>query len=1235
LDLPAGQQLSILDEAAAEDVTAVYNQLARQEAFWVKRLSNLTAAELSYADRSNQQGGKLAAAPMAIPAAVPEFLAEQEAWSQADFLTAAFAAYLARFSGSEMFHLGLQRSAETTTPHLFATAVPMQIAVDGQMTATAVLDKLQTELTNIADKHKTYALDTVLRFPELAELKGQANIYPIAVQQAELLDETADTVGSELTLVVAENGAACRWMYDTAVYNADAIQAMQQQFTIFLQNLVAADADPLAQIAILSEAEQHKLLVDWNETAVSYNKNACVHTLIETQAQKTPDAIAVVFEDQQISYRQLNRRANQMARYLSHLGVGPDKIVGVYMDRSIEMMVGLIGIHKAGGAYLPLDPNYPADRIAYMVEDSDTAVILTQDHLVSKMPPNSAQMVKVDADWDTISEQNHENVVSDVKPSNLSYLIYTSGSTGKPKGVMVEHGNVVNFFAGMDQQIPHDEPGTWLAVTSLSFDISVLELFWTLAHGFKLVVFADKTRGQEAIALPASPHADKHIGFSLFFFSSDESEQGVEHKYDFLMKGVKFADQHGFEAVWTPERHFHAFGGLYPSPTVISAAIAVMTKNVRIRTGSYVSPLHSPIRAAEEWAVVDNLSNGRVDLGIAAGWQPNDFVLRPGNYPDRKEIMFRDIETVRKLWRGESIKVMNDLGKEIEVQTLPHPVQKELPVWITAASNPDTFKMAGERGFNVLTHLLGQSIEELAGKIDIYRQAWRDNGHEGEGHMSIMLHTFVSDDVEEAREISRAPLSNYLASAVSLVQKAAWHFPTFREKAKATGKSPFEMFDSDLLTAEDVEAVLDFAFERYFETSGIFGNPQKALKIVNQLKGVGVDEIGCLVDFGVPSSVVLDNLKYINELKEMATPKQGSDDFSIAAQINRHNVTHFQCTPSMARMLLMDEANKAALSKVQTVMIGGEAFSASLAAELQALVQGDVINMYGPTETTIWSSTYELNGMETAVSIGKPIANTQIYILDGQMQPVPVGVAGDLYIGGDGVVRGYHRRPELTAERFIQFNNQRVYKTGDLARYRSCGNIDFLGRADFQVKMRGYRIEMGEIEALLNEHPAVRDAVVVAREDVPSDLRLVAYLIPHDGQKVTNRELRGALKQQLPEFMVPAHFVTMDAFPLTPNKKTDRKALPAPDQMQMQTEVAYAPPTNELGESIAEIWRGLLNVQQIGINDNFFDIGGHSLFAVQAHRQIQQITEKKLSITDIFRFPTIRSLVAHLSQDSN
>ena len=1242
--LRVGDTLSNLPAEKAAQLTELNQAICRREAFWVKQLQPRPTIELPYANHQTVQGEPeaLASRTMSLP---QNLIAHtDEIRNPSDHVIAAFALYLARLSGTYTYQLGFSHSDLQQElagfEQFFATHVPLNITVDAGHTLTEALSQVYKRLTSVKNR-KTYALDTPLRHPELKALqKSQAVVHSIVVAQTDQADEYTPSSGSELTVLVSNDGTQLEWRYDPAVYEAEAIAVMQGQFATFLQLLAVAPGHGLSETSLLTEAERRQLLVAWNETTQPYPEDQCIHHLFEAQASQTPEAVALVFEDQAITYQALNARANQLAHHLQKEGVGPETRVGVFMERSLEMMVGLLGLLKAGGAYVPLDPTYPQERIAFMVEDAQVPIIISQDSLRSELPNHQAEVICLDTDWDTIAQEPEISPQSDVTSDNLSYVIYTSGSTGKPKGVMVRHQNVVNFFAGMDEVIPHDPPGVWLAVTSLSFDISVLELFWTLSRGFKVVLYADKVRQQAALQ-PANPHANKPIDFSLFYFASEENEAGVADKYQLLMDGAKYADQHGYVAVWTPERHFHAFGGLYPNPSVASAAIAAITERVDIRAGSCVLPLHSPIRVAEDWALVDNLSRGRVGIAFAAGWQSNDFVLQPANYADRKEIMFRDIEVVQQLWRGETVPFPGPNGKDIPVNTLPRPIQPELPIWITVAGNPETFRMAGERGFNLLTHLLGQSVEDLAEKVAIYRRAWQENGHSGKGHISLMLHTLVGEDDEVVREIVRQPMINYLRSSVALIKAAAWHFPTFKQQAAATGRSPAEIFESEDLTDEDMEALLDFSFNRYFKSSGLFGTKETCLKMVNHLKSIDIDEIACLIDFGVPSKQVQAHLPYLTQLKEEATP-QPEDDYSIANLIKQHQVSHLQCTPSMARMLATDPKTRQALRKLQVFMVGGEAFPADLAAQLTEIVSGKVINMYGPTETTIWSSIYEVKEIATSVSIGKPIANTQLYILGEDLQPTPVGVPGELYIGGDGVVRGYLNRPSLTEERFIpdpfadQANrpNARLYRTGDLARYLPSGNIEFLGRLDHQVKIRGYRIELGEIESLLKQHSTVQDAVVIAREDTPGDQRLVGYLILEAEQTPDRDILRGYLKQTLPEFMLPAQFVSLDTFPLTPNNKIDRKALPAPEFIEQKPDKAYTPPSNNTQQTIATIWQTLLNVPRLGLHDNFFEMGGHSLLAVQAHREMCSTLKKEISITDMFRFPTIQSLADYLQQST-
>ena len=809
---------------------------------------------------------------------------------------------------------------------------------------------------------------------------------------------------------------------------------------------------------------------------------------------------------------------------------------------------------------------------------------------------------------------------------------------------MVEHRNVANFFAGMDERVGVPEDGTWFAVTSLGFDISVLELFWTLARGFKLVLSGDENRA--VVSKGPLAVSDRRIDFNLMYWGNDD---GVgPKKYELLLEGAKFADAHGFNAVWTPERHFHAFGGPYPNPSVTGAAVAAVTRNLAVRAGSCVAPLHHPARIAEEWAVIDNLTNGRAALGIASGWQPDDFILRPENTPPaNKPAMFETIETLRKLWRGEAVSFPKADGTLHSVVTQPRPVSQELPIWVTTAGNPETWKEAGKVGANVLTHLLGQSVEEVGEKIRLYHVALRENGFDPKDFtVTLMLHSYLADTREKAAEVARGPMKDYLRSAAGLIKQYAWAFPAFK-KPKGVSNA-FEM-DLGVLDADELEAILDFAFERYFEDSGLFGTVEDGVARVEQLKRIGVDEVACLIDYGIAPDLVLEGLKPLAEVlaRANAPSEPEADDFSLAAQIIRHNVTHMQCTPSMARLIAMNDEARLALGRVKTLLLGGEALPGELVADLRECTGAEILNMYGPTETTIWS-TCETVGAQTrgTVNVGTPIANTSVYVLDAAGRPAPIGVPGELCIGGAGVTRGYWQRDDLTAERFppdpfaaetglAAGDTPRMYRTGDLVRWRADGKLDFLGRTDHQVKIRGQRIELGEIEAALAAQPGITGAVVVARETEAVDRRLLAYVTA--GAAVDEAALRAELARHLPEVMVPARITRLDAFPLTPNKKIDRKALPDPTPAQAPRPTVGAAPEAAQGDGpqaqIAAIWGRILGLDagSIGAEDNFFSLGGHSLLAVQAHREIRTALDRPdLSITDIFRFPTLGGLAAHM-----
>jgi natural product biosynthesis luciferase-like monooxygenase protein len=790
-------------------------------------------------------------------------------------------------------------------------------------------------------------------------------------------------------------------------------------------------------------------------------------------------------------------------------------------------------------------------------------------------------------------------------------------------------------------------------VTSISFDISVLELFWTLTRAFTVALHSE-------VPEPATDLARQDVGpsLSLFYFAAAPPESQASAKapdtYRLLMEGARFADTHGFEAVWTPERHFHAFGGIYPNPAVAGAAVAAVTQRIAVRAGSIVLPLHDPIRVAEDWSVIDNLSGGRVGIAVASGWMPEDFVLAPHAFERRKQIMLEHIDTIARLWRGEKVARPKADGTMAEIGTLPRPVQPALPVWLTAAKNPETFEIAGTRGANVLTHLLGMSVEEMAENIATYRRAWTKAGHAGSGRVTLMLHTFVGPDDQSVRDAVREPMKRYLASAVDIVRAAEWNFPTLVARGEGGMAASKKRLTAADLGPEDLDAVLEHAFDRYYGSSGLFGTPDRCAEFARRLKALGVDELACLVDFGVDTDAVLASLPHLAEVGAKLGAARPAEPVSVASDIVRHGATHFQCTPSMAAMLLADDDGRHALSGLRAMLVGGEALPPDMAEALVATVSGPVLNMYGPTETTVWSTSAELHPAMPFVPLGTPLAGECIDVVDAAGQSLPALVAGELIIGGIGVSDGYWRRPELTAERFVirttASGASRWYRTGDLARRHPSGDLEYLGRIDQQVKIRGHRIELGEIEATLASSPEVAQVAVVARKAAGGTAELAAFVVPAPGATPKPATLLGEVARLLPQIMVPAALTILDRLPQTANGKIDRTALanrtttpsrPAAVPSAGATGGRPAPPasgtpaTADDGEArIAHVWSRLLGRAEIAHTDNFFDLGGHSLLAVELHRTLVSELSLDLKLTDIFRYPTVAALARHASRSA-
>jgi amino acid adenylation domain-containing protein len=680
------------------------------------------------------------------------------------------------------------------------------------------------------------------------------------------LNVESETAQFDLSLVVerTERGSIAAFEYNTDLFDADAIARMLGHFQNLLEGIVANPQAKLSDLPLLTEAEKHQLLVEWNDTQVDYPQ-ACIHQLFEAQVEQTPDTVAVIFENQQLTYRELNNRANQLAHSLQQMGVKPDMLVGICVERSWEMVVGILAILKAGGAYVPLDPAYPKERLAFMLEDAQVQLLLTQQTHLQKLPECCVQIVCLDTDWELIARESQETGVNQTSPENLAYVIYTSGSTGKPKGVTIEHRSLVNFTKAAICEYELKASDRILQFASISFDAAAEEIFPCLVRGATLVL-----RTQEMLnSVPA-----------------------------FLQK-----------------------------------------------------------------------------------------------------------------------------CRELE---------------LTVLDLPTTF----------------------------------------------------------------------------------WH---------------------------QISA---------------------ALSTVNLL----------------PQSLRL-------------------------------------------------------------VIIGGERALPERLATWKKYVEPRIrlLNTYGPTETTIVATLCELSGfnaVETTgqeLPIGRPINNVQTYILNDYLQPVPVGIPGELYIGGVGLARGYFNRKELTDEKFIPnpFSDEpraRLYKTGDLARYKLDGSIEFLGRIDNQVKLRGFRIELGEIEAVLVQHPMVREVIVLAREEGDAQKQLVGYVVSNSVGIPTTDELRSYLKERLPEYMVPSVFVMLEALPLLPNGKVNRHALPAPGGLRPILSAAYEAPRSEVERAIATVWQELLHLEKVGINDNFFDLGGHSLLIVQVNSKLREIFNRNLSIVELFQNPTISALAQYINQ---
>jgi len=855
-----------LPETIYRDFVALERQVLRSEDakhFWLQTLDGAVSNKLPRWSTHNESPDESNAQVLTTPVPREVFaglkqLAHKVSAPLKSVLLAAHLRVLSLLSGQPRVTTGLvsngrpeQTGAERTLG-LFLNTLPVRANLSGGTWEDLVRETLATErellpfrwypLATMQQQRGGEALfETGFSFNHFHVYEQLRKLEGIDVLDEHVFEQTNFTLGTIFNLDSASSQLQLQLNYNAAELASDQISSIATYYLETLRHMAAEPAARYEAICLLPEPEQQRLLSQWNETKAEFPDRRCIHQWFEMQVEQTPDAIAVICEDRQMTFRELNERANQLGRYLQRLGVGPETIVGVCLERSIELVVALLGVLKAGGAYLPLDPSYPRERLTWMQSDAGVQVVLTDAYLDQARNEIEAQ---INTDFETT-----------ISSANLAYVIYTSGSTGRPKGVMITHNGVCNMLRWRQVAFSLTKTDRILQNISVAFDPSVWQIFGSLVTGSCLVL--------------AKPGGDKEVRYLLELFREQQ-------------------------------------------------------------------------------------------ITIA------DFV-------------------------------------------------------------------------------------------------------------PSMLQAFLEQQPQDA----------------------------------------------------------------------------------------------C-----------------------------------------RH-LRHLFC--------------------------GGEVLPAELLDQYLRTMPGRIHNMYGPTEGTIDAACWACEPLKDgeSVSIGQPVANKQIYLLDRHLQPVPTGVPGHLHIGGVGLTRGYLHQPQLSAEKLIPdpfstVPGAQLYRTGDLARYLPDGRLEFLGRLDQQVKVRGFRIELEEIEAALVSHEAVRAAVVIARDRAKGEKELLAYVV---ADKVTVPDLRGFLRGRLPEYMVPAYFVLLDQLPLTPNGKLDRRALPAPGELRSQTETVYLAPRNEVEKIVAQVWQETLQLDQVGVHDNFFDLGGHSLLMLRIQGKVRTLFNRDLSIVEMFRYPTISSLAALLGSE--
>jgi amino acid adenylation domain-containing protein len=973
--------------------------------------------------------------------------------------------------------------------------------------------------------------------------------------QLKSLEGSSQTAEFDLSLVMTERGGKLvgALKYATHLFNPSTIERLVSHFQMLLESIVEQPEQPVSSLPLLTSAEQQQLLVEWNDTFAPYAEELPIHQLFERWVEQQPDQIAVIYGENYLSYEWLNCQANQLAHYLKGIDVGPDVYVGLCLERSPEMLVGILGILKAGAAYLPLDPTYPKDRLAFMLEDSKAVVVLTRASLLKRLPEHRVRVVCVDSDRSLIARQSSHNPPNPVTPDNLAYVIYTSGSTGKPKGVMLAHKGVANLIKWQSAELGATPDSRIAQFFSYNFDGAVGETFMALLNGATLVMLDEANLNPQELMASINRHS---ITFGVFVPSllRQLNPALLQHARDFTMVSVGEACPADLAEEWSQYSRF--INGYGPTEYTVYSHIWKASQE-KISQVNRI-PIGSPIDNTKTF-LLDNSLNP-VPVGVIG----EIYISGPGiarGYLNRPEITGANL-------------IPNPFF-------VSHPPNEHGDLQFqSACSDIERFKLT----INFSNQF------QTTGPIITANRLSADEVMKSVQGLDPDLIVATSRFVEQYSQdgVAYEGFCRYL-------QEGA------RESYSSCGINQEVL--KRILGREDFNGLrgLDFGFGHgeIMQTLSRAGACMKGLDIspffVQRAREKGLDA-------------------------RLARIDTAPEDFTRVCGIEAGSQNFALCTLVLDRI----ERPKNLLRNLFLVLEPGGRFAIQTLLPIISVDDGDVETpiVYTPEPHRITSGETVDEDKRMLVRLLVELGGKEINICR-----LPYVVASR-----DGIqdyqAWSFFGRKRTEAEAAMDNQNSwRMYKTGDLGRYLPDGSIEFLGRIDHQVKLRGFRIELNEITAALEEHEGVAEGVVIVREDIPGDKRLVAYVVSRTGVKPEINAWRSFLQERLPDYMVPTNFVILDELPRTLNAKVDRNALPAPETTVVEDDADFLAPRTPIEEIVAGIWAQVLGIEKIGINDDFFSLGGHSLLATQVISRILETFQANVPLQALFNARTLAELV--------